>query len=126
MLVHFAELLRSGAAFVATNANANDTAVAEVNGYVDHASGFIDPEMTDSIEDPVERHPEVALAAFTSAFDAFEKRGKLLSPPLHHADGDVDFGMNHTLRMQLLHHAICDQIVVVGSAHSLRDRFERE
>ena len=106
VFVHLAELCRRGAALVSAYSDSGDAAVLEANGLVDHASGLIDPEMADGIEDPVQGHAKVAFAEFASAFCAFKERGKLLSAPLHHTDGDVDLSMNNALRMQLLHHAI--------------------
>ena len=39
-------------------------------------------------------------------------------------DRDVDLGMQHVLRVQLLHHAIGDELVVVGGAQPLGHGFE--
>src|SRR5579863_7282627 len=114
MFVNFAELLGPGTALVSTDTNAGDTAVAEANGLVDHASGFVDSEMTDGVEDPIQRHAKVTLAALAPAFGAFEERSKFLSSPLHHPDRDIHLRVHHTLRVQLLHHAIGNEFIVVG------------
>ena len=92
--------------------------------FVEHALRGVDSEMAHGVEDPVQRHAEVALAALAAAFQAFEQRSKLAAAPVNHADRDVHLRMQHVLRMQLLHHAIGDEFVVVGGAQALGDRLE--
>ena len=53
-----------------------------------------------------------------------KQRSKFLASPVHDPDGDIHLGMNHALRVQLLHHAIGDQLVVVGRAQPLGHRLE--
>ena len=124
MFVDFAKLLWPGAALVAANSDAYDIAALEPYRLVHYAACLIHSEVADRVEDPIERHAEVAFAALATALGSFEERRKLLSAPLHDAGRDVDFGVNHILRVQLLHHAIGDQLVVVGGAQALGNRLE--
>ncbi len=43
---------------------------------------------------------------------------------MHHARRDIHLGVKYALRVQLLHHAIGHQLVVVGSAQPLSNRLE--
>ena len=81
-------------------------------------------EVTNGVEDPIERHTEVALAALTSALQAFEQRRKFAAAPVNHSDGNVHLRMQNVLRVQLPHHAIGDELIIVGCAQPLGDGFE--
>ena len=87
-------------------------------------SAASDAEVADGVEDPVQRHAEVALAAQAATFQPFEQRRKLAAAPMDDSDRDIHLGMQHVLRVQLLHHAIGDEFVVVGSTQALSDCLE--
>ena len=78
--------------------------------------------MPDSIEDPVKRHAKVTLAAFArplqSGKDLLKQqrisRILFLAPEVHHTNRDVNLGMNHPLRGQLLNHPICRQLILIS------------
>ena len=125
VLVDIAKLLRPGAPLVSTNSYAGDVSALAANCLVNYPARFVHAEVPDGVEDPVERHAKVALAALTSSLRAFEQRSKFLPSPMNYAGRDVDLGMQNILRVQLLHHPIGHQFVVFGSAQPLSDRLER-
>src|SRR5271165_5058860 len=80
--------------------------------------------MPDGVEDPVQRHSEVALATQPAALQTFEQRSELAATPMNDADRDVHLRVQHVLRVQLLHHAIGDEFVIVSSPQPLSDSLE--
>src|SRR5271166_5336008 len=72
VLVHFAELAWLGAALVSSESNPNNISVLEMNGLLDYALRFLDSEVAHRIEDPVQRHPKLTLAALPPALQPFE------------------------------------------------------
>src|SRR5208337_4840024 len=98
VFVHFAKLVWRGAALIASEPNPNNISVLEMNGLLDYALRFLDSEVAHRIEDPVQRHPKLTLAALPPALQPFEQRSKILPPPLYNASRDVHLGMAHILR----------------------------
>ena len=124
VFVDFAKLLRPSFSLVAADSDPCDIVCLEANRFVHNPPCFVDSEVADRVEDPIERHAEVALATLASTLGAFEQRSEFLASPMHHAGRDIDLGMNNALRVQLLHHAISNQFVVVGGAQPLGDGLE--
>src|SRR5208337_2519996 len=124
VFVHFAKLLRRGAALIASEPNPNNISVLEMNGLLDYALRFLDSEVAHRIEDPIQRHPELTLAAPPPPLQAFEERCEFLSSPQYNTDGNTHLGMANILRLQLLHHAIGDEFVIFSRAQPLGDRLE--
>src|SRR5271157_5639180 len=85
VLVHFTELLRRGAALIASESNPNNISVLEMNGLFDYVLRFLDSEVAHRIEYPVQRHPKLTLPALPPALQPFEQRSEFLSPPQHDA-----------------------------------------
>ena len=126
--IHIAEQLRPGSPLVSTEADADDAVagLSQCERFIQHALGCVDAEVANGVEDPIQRHAEVALATLAAALQALEQRSELASAPVNHADRDIHLGMQHVLRVQLLHHAIGDELVVVGSAQTLGDCLKRQ
>src|SRR5215469_8776997 len=119
VFVDMPKLLRPGAALVAADSDGNDISVLQTDGFVDNAAGLIHSEVADRIEDPIERDAEVAFAALTATFGAFQERREFLTTPVHDARRNVDLSMKDVLGVKLLHHAIRNELVIVGGPQAL-------
>src|SRR5271165_1361433 len=124
VLIHRAKLFRAGATLVAAEPNPDHVSVLEANGLFDHALRVLYSKVPHRVEDPVQRDSEVTFAVLPSPLRALEQRREFLSPPLHHSGRDVHLGVQNILRMQLLHHAIGDEFVVLGGTQPLGDRLK--
>src|SRR5271167_3844376 len=124
MLIHLAELLWSSAALVAPESDPDHVSALEANSFFDHLLRLANAEVPHGVKDPIQRDTKVALAALPPALQPFEQRSEFLLPPQHHANRDEHFGMGNVLRAQLLYHAIGDELVVLGRAQTLGDRFK--
>jgi len=128
--VEMAERLGTGAAFVAAEADSDDGGVefAQLGGLTEDAVGFLDSEVADGVEDPVEGQSELAGGALTGALkageDGLEAAGIEVAPHIDDADGDEDLGVNHALGGELLHHSPGGQLVVFGVAQASGDGLE--
>ena len=84
--------------------------------------------MPHRVENPVERNAQLLLAALPRPLepgkDRLKARGIVIAPHVNDADRDVDLGVHHALRGQLLHHAPGDEFVVVGIVELPRDGLE--
>ena len=93
---------------------------AHLGGFAEDAIGFFDGEVADGVEDPVEREAKLARGALAGALeggeDGLEAARIEVAPHIDDADGDVDLGVDHALRGELLHHA------PGGESRSLRGR----
>src|SRR5271157_3089764 len=76
--VYLAKLLRSGAAFVAPEANPDHVSILETHGLFDHALRLLHSEVPHCVEDPVQRHSKVTLATLSSSLRAFKERREFL------------------------------------------------
>src|ERR1017187_5181678 len=124
--IYPAKQCRGCTSLIAAQTDANDwvTCLAQRERLVEHSLRGLDSKVPDRIEDPVERHSKVTLATLAAALQTFEQRTKLPTAPMNHADRDIYLRMQHILRVQLLHHAIGDKLVVVGSAQPLGHRLK--
>ncbi len=91
------------------------------NRLVEYALRGLDPEVAHGVEDPQQRHAEVALAALPPALQALEDGIEVAIAEQDHADGDIDLGVQHVFRLQLLHQAIGDELVIFRRAQPVRD-----
>ena len=89
-----------------------------------HLLRGLDAEMANGVEDPEHRYAKVTLPAFPSAFNAFEQWRKFLLPPQYHSHGDVYLGMDYTLLVQLLSHAVSDELKIVGRTQTFCNCFK--
>src|SRR5271165_6691398 len=89
--IHIAKQFRCGPSFVASQADANNAVadLAEREAFIEYAVSRLCAEVANGVENPIQRHAEVALAAFASAFQAFKQRSELAAAPVNHSDRDV-------------------------------------
>ena len=63
--------------------------------------GFLDGEVADGVEDPVEGEAEFPVGALAGSFEAcedgFEAEWVVVAPHVDDADGDVDLGVDDAL-----------------------------
>jgi len=118
--VHLAEGLGAAAAFVATEADADDGRViaTKLGGFAEDFFGFVEREVAHGIEDPVESEADFLLGAKAGAFEAgedgVEAVGVGIAPVVDDTDGDVDLGVDDALLGEMLCHAPRSEIIVVG------------
>ena len=102
--------------------------MAQLGGLAEDALGFLDGEVADGVEDPVEREAKLADGALAGAFqtreDGLEAARIEVAPHIDDADGDEDLGVDHALGGEVLHHAPCGQLVVFRVAQAARDGLE--
>src|SRR5262252_2382224 len=113
-------------ALVATQADTDDAVarLAYSEDLVQHTFGGFGTKVPDRVEDPVQRHAEIALASLAALLQTFEQRGEFAASPVDNANRHVHFDVPHPLRAQLVHHAVSDQLVIVGCTQALGDGFE--
>ena len=114
--VDAAEEFRRRFQFVAANADADDVAVAVARGQFEHLLRFFDSEVAGGVEDPEQRHAEIAGTTGASAFQTFEDGGEILLAEEADADRNIDLGMQDVFFFQALHEAVGDEFVIVGTA----------
>ena len=85
---------------------------------------FLDSEVAGCVEDPEQRHSEIASATGTSALQTLKDRGEILLAKKTDANRDIDLGVQHVLFFQALHEPVRDEFVVVGSAKMSADSFK--
>ena len=124
VFIYLTKLLGSCATLVAAQTNSDHVTVPEANGFLGDAQRVLDSEVTSRVEDPIQRNTKVTFAALPSSFRTFKQWREFLSSPLHHARGNVHLGVENVLRMELLHHAIGNELIVLGGAQPLGDRLE--
>jgi hypothetical protein len=122
-----AENVGPGLALVSADADANNGGVfaAHFGGLMKDLCGGFYAEVTDSVEDPVGGDAEVGFGLFAGPLQALEERLKLDSAPVvDDPYGDVDLGMNDSLRGQALEHAVSDELVVFRRSQPFRHGLE--
>ena len=118
LLVEGAKGLGAGAALVSAEADADDgrVVIAHFRSLAEDAVGFLNGEMANGVEDPVEGEIELAGGALAGALERFkdglEGARIEVAPHVDDADGDVDLGVDDALLGELLHHAPGDEFVV--------------
>src|SRR5579872_2188777 len=128
--IEMPEWFRAGMALVPSEADSNNRwiASAQLGGLAEDALGFCDSEVPNSVEDPIDRHPEFALPADTRPLEAFEDGFEtccvVLAPHVDDADRDVDFGVDDALGGERFDHAPGDEFVVIGADQLARDGLE--
>ena len=82
------EEFRSSPPLIAAKADAHNavTELSQFQRFIQHSFSGFDAKMPDRVEDPIERHPEVALATQATTLQAFEQRSELASSPVNHSD----------------------------------------
>ena len=116
-----AERLGAGPPLVAAQADADNGRELrpEFGGLAEDSLGLGDGEVADGVEDPVERDPQLALAALAGSFEAgedgLEGGGVVVAPAVDDAGSDKDLGVDHALRGEMLDHAPGGQLVVFGA-----------
>src|SRR6202044_2368530 len=88
-LKELAEGFRPGAPFVPANPDANDARgiTAQLRCLAKDAGRLLRAKLTDRVEDPIERDPELPFGANTGGFHSMKKRLKLdPSPVKDHPD----------------------------------------
>src|SRR5208282_6430445 len=76
------------------------------------------------VEDPVEADAEIFFPANASALQSLEERIELLPAPEDDTHADEDLGVHASLRGELFHQAVGDQLEVLGIAQPLSNRLE--
>ena len=122
--VDAAEKFRRSLYLVAANADSNNMAVVVSRRQFENFLRFLDSEVAGCVENPEQRHAEIASAAGTSALQALEDRGEILLAKETDADGNIDLGVQHILFFQALHEPVGDEFVVVGAAKVCADSLE--
>src|SRR5215831_900830 len=122
--VDIAEKFRLGFALIASDAEGDHVTIAITDGEIADRASSVRAELADSVEHPQERDAEVAGAAFASALEAFKDRVEILLAPQVDANRDVDLGVQDIFRLELLHQAIGDELVVSGSLEVFGDGLE--
>src|SRR5271166_4337959 len=99
--IDIAKQLGRGTALVASQTDADDAVagLAQRDGLVEHQPGAARAEVADGVEDPVQRHAEIALTALPSRFQSFEKRGEFTPSPVDDSDRYVHLRVQHVLRV---------------------------
>src|SRR6185369_1857069 len=123
--VNISKQVGSRLPLIATYTNPHNIPCLELKRFIEHLVSFIGTKVSNGIEDPKQRDPEVPFAALTSALHTLEQRIEILSPPENHAYRYKHFSVQHPLRGELLHQAIGHQFVIVGIAHPLGHGLER-
>src|SRR5260370_19187618 len=91
--INTSKKLRRSLHFVATKADANNVALAEACREFEHLLCFLHSEVPGRIENPPQRHAEIARPPCTPAFEALEDRREVLIADQTHADRNIDFRM---------------------------------
>ena len=90
--------------------------------------GFLDGKVAHGVEDPVERETQFALAALAGTLqrgkDGLEGFGIEVTPHINDAYRNEDFGVNHALLGELLHHAPGGQFVIFRADEQPGNGFE--
>ena len=122
--VDAAKKLRRSLHFVAADADADHVPIPIARREFENLLRLFHAEVAGSIENPEQRHAEIARPARPSALQSFEDRGEILLAEQADADRNVDFGMQHGFFFQLLHQPVGDELVVVRPAQVRAHFFE--
>ena len=124
--VNLAKKLRRAAALIAANAKADDARalLTAAHSLFHHALCRIRPEVTHRVKDPKQRDAKIFLSTPAPGLDAAKNFAELLSAPVHNAYAHIHFCVQNVLRAQALHHAIGDELVIVGGPQALGDRLK--
>src|ERR1019366_1548119 len=97
--IYVAKQLRSGTSLITAQTDTNDgvTCLAQHDCLAEHSLSGLDSKVPDRVEDPVQRHSEISLAASATALQTFEQWSEIAATPMNHADRDIHFRMQHIL-----------------------------
>ena len=119
--IYFAEQLRTGLALVAADPESHHVSILILDRQFGDPLRFSGSELPHRIEDPQQRHAEIARALGSRPRSRPSKiAAKFCFRYRHTPDRDVDLGVKHILCLEPLHHAIRDEFVVCRSLSDAR------
>ena len=123
--IDLAEKLRRSLLLVAADSDSDHMTVAVACSQLEHRPRGLGSKLPDRIKNPQQGDAEIPLTAVAAALQSLKQGGKVLLAVQADAHRHIDLGVQHILRLELLHQLVGDEFVVLGRLQVFRHRLER-